>query len=83
MSKNIRIRISEKVKSFKDNEGRKPTKLYLTNVEEADFEELTSADIGELAQRIFREGVRRVIQANGNTYMGYEVQWDAEEFKVE
>ena len=84
MADTIRHRIVKKVQEFIEaNDGREPTKVYLTRKEEVDFSALTYKEIGNVAQVIWENGVRKAIQDKGNTIFGMEVQWDAKEFKVE
>jgi hypothetical protein len=68
-----------RIQEFTRINGKPPTKLFLTKVDECDILKFTYEDIGEMSGKIWREGARAI----GNKVFGLEIVWDSPETKLE
>jgi len=82
--KNIFNKVLKKMAEFEQKNRYSPKKVYFTHKEEYEIVKLKAIDIGgSLASGIARNGVRKALKEGGNTFIGLEINWDADEFKVE
>lgn len=79
----IKSKIIEAIKDFIVREGKEPTTLYVSRIDEQDIANLNQDDIGAMAAKISKFGVRPAIIASDNKFMGLTVKWDAPCLKVE
>ena len=73
------IQLVERIKEFTRVNGRLPTKLFLTRVDECDIFKLTHDDIGEISGKIWVKGTRAI----GKKILGLDIIWDSPETKLE
>ncbi len=83
--KNIFDKVLKKMAEFEQKNRYSPKKVYFTHEEEYEIVKLKAIDIGgSLASEIARNGVRKALEEKGKSmFMGLEIKWDADEFKVE